>query len=66
MKLNRFHKQSGATLMEVLIAMTISLVVTAAMIAMIATTIMSSISVNPACLPFMAPPPVDRVQDDGS
>ncbi len=34
MKLNRFHKQSGATLMEVLVAMTISLVATAAMIAM--------------------------------
>lgn len=34
MKLNRFHKQSGATLMEVLIAMTISLVATSAMIAM--------------------------------
>ena len=31
---NRFHRQSGATLMEVLIAMTISLVVTASMIAM--------------------------------
>mgnify|MGYP001822430282 CR=1 FL=1 len=36
MKGNRFHKQSGATLMEVLIAMTISLVATAAMIAMMA------------------------------
>ena len=34
MKLNRFHKQSGATLLEVLVAMTISLVATAAMIAM--------------------------------
>ena len=34
MKLNRFHKQSGATLMEVLVAMSISLVVTASMIAM--------------------------------
>ena len=34
MKMNRFHKQSGATLMEVLVAMTISLVATAAMIAM--------------------------------
>ena len=34
MNKNRFHKQTGATLMEVLIAMTISLVVTAAMIAM--------------------------------
>ena len=34
MKLNRCHKQSGATLMEVLVAMTISLVATAAMIAM--------------------------------
>jgi Tfp pilus assembly protein PilW len=34
MKLNRFHKQSGATLMEVLVAMTISLIATAAMIAM--------------------------------
>ena len=34
MKLNRFHRQSGATMMEVLIAMTISLVVTSAMIAM--------------------------------
>ena len=34
MKLNRFHKQSGATMMEVLIAMTISLVATSAMIAM--------------------------------
>lgn len=34
MKLNRTHKQSGATLMEVMIAMSISLVVTAAMIAM--------------------------------
>lgn len=34
MKLNRFHKQSGASLMEVLVAMTISLVVTASMIAM--------------------------------
>lgn len=34
MKMNRCHKQSGATLMEVLIAMTISLVVTSAMIAM--------------------------------
>ena len=36
MKLNRFHRQSGASLMEVLVAMTISLVVTAAMIAMMA------------------------------
>jgi type II secretory pathway pseudopilin PulG len=36
---NRFHKQSGATLMEVLIAMTISLVVTAAMIAMMSNTL---------------------------
>jgi type II secretory pathway pseudopilin PulG len=34
MKFNRFHRQSGATMMEVLIAMTISLVVTSAMIAM--------------------------------
>lgn len=34
MKFNRFHKQSGATMMEVLIAMSISLVVTSAMIAM--------------------------------
>jgi hypothetical protein len=34
MNQNQFHRQSGATLMEVLIAMTISLVVTAAMIAM--------------------------------
>ena len=34
MKMNRYHKQSGATLMEVLVAMTISLVATAAMIAM--------------------------------
>lgn len=34
MNISRFNKQSGATLMEVLIAMTISLVVTAAMIAM--------------------------------
>ena len=39
MKLNRFHKQSGASLMEVLIAMTISLVVTAAMIAMMSNTL---------------------------
>lgn len=36
MNINRFHNQSGATLMEVIIAMTISLVVTAAMIAMMA------------------------------
>jgi type II secretory pathway pseudopilin PulG len=34
MKFNRFHRQSGATLMEVLVAMTISLVVTAAMVAL--------------------------------
>lgn len=34
MNMNRSHKQSGATMMEVLIAMTISLVTTAAMIAM--------------------------------
>lgn len=34
MNINHAHKQSGATLMEVLIAMTISLVATAAMIAM--------------------------------
>jgi Tfp pilus assembly protein PilV len=34
MNLNRFHKQSGATLMEVLVAMTISLVVTASMLAL--------------------------------
>jgi type IV pilus assembly protein PilW len=34
MKGIRFHKQAGATLMEVLIAMTVSLVATAAMIAM--------------------------------
>ena len=33
MKINRFHKQSGASLMEVLVAMSISLVVTASMIA---------------------------------
>jgi hypothetical protein len=39
MKLNRFHKQSGASLMEVLVAMTISLVVTAAMIAMMSNTL---------------------------
>ena len=36
MKLNRVHKQSGATLMEVLVAMTISLVVTASMLALMA------------------------------
>jgi type II secretory pathway pseudopilin PulG len=36
---NRFHRQSGATLMEVMIAMTISLVVTAAMIAMMSNTL---------------------------
>jgi hypothetical protein len=34
MRINRFHKQTGATLMEVLVAMTISLVVTAAMLAL--------------------------------
>jgi hypothetical protein len=39
MKLNQFHKQSGASLMEVLVAMTISLVVTAAMIAMMSNTL---------------------------
>lgn len=39
MKLNRAHRQSGATLMEVLIAMTISLVATAAMIAMMSNTL---------------------------
>ena len=39
MKLNRFHRQSGATLMEVMIAMSISLVVTAAMIAMMSNTL---------------------------
>ena len=39
MKFNRFHKQSGASLMEVLVAMTISLVVTASMIAMMSNTL---------------------------
>lgn len=39
MNINRFHKQSGASLMEVIIAMTISLVVTAAMIAMMSNTL---------------------------
>lgn len=39
MKRQRFHRQSGATLMEVLVAMTISLVVTAAMIAMMSNTL---------------------------
>lgn len=39
MKLNRSHKQSGATLMEVLVAMTVSLVATAAMIAMMSNTL---------------------------
>ena len=42
MKLNRFHKQSGASLMEVLVAMTISLVVTAAMVAMMANSLGST------------------------
>ncbi len=39
MNMNRMHRQSGATLMEVLIAMSISLVVTAAMIAMMSNTL---------------------------
>ena len=39
MKLNTLHRQRGATMMEVLIAMTISLVVTAAMIAMMSNTL---------------------------
>lgn len=39
MKANRLHRQSGATLMEVMIAMTISLIVTAAMIAMMSNTL---------------------------
>ena len=39
MKRQSFNKQSGATLMEVLVAMTISLVVTAAMIAMMSNTL---------------------------
>ena len=39
MKLNRFHKQSGATLMEVLVAMTVSLIATAAMIALMSNTL---------------------------
>lgn len=39
MKMNRFHKQSGASLMEVLVAMSISLVVTASMIAMMSNTL---------------------------
>ena len=42
MKLNRFHKQSGASLMEVLIAMSISLVVTASMIAMMSNSLGST------------------------
>jgi len=42
MKLNHFRKQSGATLMEVLVAMTISLVVTAAMIAMMSSSLSHS------------------------
>ena len=42
MKLNRFHKQSGASLMEVLVAMTISLVVTSAMIAMMSNSLGST------------------------
>ena len=39
MKTNTMHRQRGATMMEVLIAMTISLVVTAAMIAMMSNTL---------------------------
>jgi len=39
MKQNRSGRQSGATLMEVLVAMTISLVVTAAMVAMMSNTL---------------------------
>ena len=39
MKLETLHRQRGATMMEVLIAMTISLVVTAAMIAMMSNTL---------------------------
>jgi type II secretory pathway component PulJ len=39
MKRKQFHKQSGASLMEVLVAMSISLVVTAAMIAMMSNTL---------------------------
>jgi hypothetical protein len=39
MKTNTLHRQRGATMMEVLIAMTISLVVTAAMIAMMSNTL---------------------------
>jgi hypothetical protein len=42
MKRKQFHKQSGASLMEVLVAMSISLVVTAAMIAMMSNSLSHS------------------------